>query len=81
MLWFNEAKDHGFISTSDGERLSVYGTAFPGGPPKGPCAGLVVEFEVTGPESKREATNVTFPVDVPGMRARLRRGGRGGSRD
>ena len=28
MLWFNEEKDHGYISTEAGERLYVAGTGF-----------------------------------------------------
>ena len=28
MLWFNEAKDHGFIMTDEGERLAVAGNGF-----------------------------------------------------
>ena len=30
MLWFNEAKDHGFIMTDEGERLAVAGEGFAG---------------------------------------------------
>ena len=31
MIWFNEAKQHGFIRTDDGERLRVDDTGFEAG--------------------------------------------------
>jgi len=47
MLWFNEAKDQGFIMTDEGERLAVAGDGFAKGEkPEGRCAHKVVSFEV-----------------------------------
>ena len=47
MLWFNEAKDYGFIMTDEGERLAVAGEGFAKGEkPEGRCAHKVVTFEV-----------------------------------
>jgi len=39
MLWFDEAKDFGFILTEEGERISVHRSGFlPGETPVGRCA-------------------------------------------
>jgi cold shock CspA family protein len=76
MLWFNEEKDHGFISTEEGERLYVPGSGFEGGQrPRGRCAGLLVEFEVTAREGAREATQSTLVEEVAPRRARRHRRG------
>jgi cold shock CspA family protein len=76
MLWFNEVKDYGFISTHEGERLYVHGTGFADGVrPKGRCAGLVVTFRVTESDGARKAENVVLVQDVAPRRARLRHGG------
>ncbi len=73
MLWFDERKDHGFISTEDAERLYVHGTGFTGGVrPKGRCAALAVAFDVTVDEGTRKAEDVHFVLDVAPRRARLR---------
>ena len=57
MLWFNEEKDHGYISTEEGERLYIPGTGFARGERlKGRCAGLEVEFTVVGANGTREAS-------------------------
>jgi cold shock CspA family protein len=78
MLWFNEVKDHGFISTEEGERLYVDGTGFAGGlRPQGRCAGLSVSFEVTEVEGVRQAQECVLVEDAAPRRARLRRGGSG----
>jgi cold shock CspA family protein len=56
MLWFNEEKDHGYISTEEGERLYIPGAGFAGGERlKGRCAGLEVEFTIVGDGGSREA--------------------------
>ena len=79
MLWFNEAQDHGFIVTDDGERLSVLGSGFAGGArPIGRCAEAVVTFEVDDSGEARRAQNVVFEPQVAARRARLR--GRGARR-
>lgn len=76
MLWFNEDKDHGFISTEEGERLYVPGSGFRGGlNPKGRCAGLSVSFVVTEVDGVRQAQDCVLVEEAPGRRARLRRGG------
>ena len=76
MLWFNEAKDQGFIMTDDGERLAVAGEAFaPGERPEGRCARRVVSFEVERSNGSRCARDVAFVHDVPAHRPRIR--GRG----
>ena len=78
MIWFNEEKDHGYISTEEGERLYVAGTGFAGGRrPQGRCAGLVVEFEVTGTNGAREAGECFLVEDAAPPRARRRHGARG----
>jgi hypothetical protein len=78
MLWFNEAKDHGFIMTDEGERLAVPGVGFAGEKrPVGRCAHMIVSFEVDETNGTRRAQNVVFEPDVSGKRARLRGHGRG----
>jgi cold shock CspA family protein len=75
MLWFNETKDLGFISTEDGEQLRVHGGGFvPGAIPKGRCAGAVVTFRVAEEEDARKAEDVSFVQEVAPRRARLRHG-------
>ena len=77
MRWFNEEKDHGGISTLQGERLYVAGASFIGGErPKGRCAGLPVEFVIVGRNDAREADECSFVVDAECGRARRRRSGR-----
>ena len=77
MLWFNEEKDHGFISTEAGERLYIPGTGFSDGVrPKGRCAGLVVEFEVTSYEGTREAGGCAPVEEAAPARARRHHGSR-----
>ena len=78
MLWFNEAKDHGFIMTDEGERLAVAGDGFAGGKrPVGRCAHMIVSFEIEDTNGSRQAQNVVFEPEVAARRARLRGGGRG----
>ncbi len=81
MIWFNEEKDHGYISTEGGERLYVAGTGFAGGVrPKGRCAGLAVTFRVTKNGGVRQAEETTLLTDAPSQRARRRHGGTGRGR-
>ena len=78
MLWFNEAKDYGFIMTDEGERLAVSGEGFAKGEkPEGRCAHKVVTFEVDETDGERQAQNVVFEQDTVARRARMRSGGRG----
>jgi cold shock CspA family protein len=75
MLWFNEAKDHGYISTEEGERLYVEGSGFVGGArPKGRCAGLAVSFQVSA-NGDRKAEEVALVDSIAPPRARRRHGG------
>ena len=81
MLWFNEKKDHGFIHTDEGERLSVLGHGFAGGErPVGRCARMAVTFEVSVHDGTRQAQNVVFEPEVTARRARLRSPGRAARR-
>jgi hypothetical protein len=70
MLWFNEAKDVGALSTSDGERIDVPGSAFLAGhKPLGRCSGRAVEFE----QVDGRVSAIAFVEDLTPRRARLRR--------
>ena len=73
MLWFNEEKGHGYIATEAGERLYVDAAGFAQSHPVGPCAGLVVEFEVREGPDGRFATGTTPVEQVVPRRARRRR--------
>jgi cold shock CspA family protein len=76
MLWFNEVKDHGFISTEEGERLYVHGTGFAQGlRPQGRCAGREVSFLLTEEDGVRQAVECVLVEQAAGGRARLRRAG------
>jgi cold shock CspA family protein len=76
MLWFNEVKDYGLISTEDGERLSVHGSGFAGGTrPQGRCAGLAVSFQVVERGGVRTGEEIVLVQELAGGRARLRHGG------
>jgi hypothetical protein len=78
MLWFNEARDEGFIRTDEGERLAVAGTGFAGEErPVGRCARKIVSFEVDESNDTRQAQNVVFVPEVAPRRARRRSAGRG----
>jgi cold shock CspA family protein len=78
MLWFNAAKDYGFIMTDEGERLAVARDGFaPGELPEGRCAQKVVTFEIESNSGTREARGVAFVPDIPARRARMRGRGRG----
>jgi cold shock CspA family protein len=78
MLWFNEAKDLGFIMTDEGERLSVLGPGFARGHrPKGRCAHQIVTFEINEKSGTRQAENVVFEADAAAAhRPRIRTGTR-----
>jgi cold shock CspA family protein len=74
MIWFNEEKDHGFISTEEGERLYVAGPSFQDGlRPQGRCGGLLVEFNVTESNGDREAAGAVLVDEISPPRARRRR--------
>jgi len=71
MLWFNEEKDHGYISTGEGERLYIPGSGFAEGKRlKGRCAGLEVDFEIAMHDGEREATECSLVEQDAPRRAR-----------
>lgn len=81
MIWFNEVKDFGYISTEEGERLYIHGSGFAGGVrPKGRCGGLPVSFQVTENGEGRKAEGASLVEGVPPPRARRRHGGGGRGR-
>jgi cold shock CspA family protein len=74
MVWFNEAKEHGFITTEDGERLYVHESGFvPGAAPVGRCGGRPVTFERVEDETGIRAVGVSFVDEADARRARPRR--------
>jgi hypothetical protein len=73
MLWFNEAKDFGFILTEEGERISVHRSAFlPGEAPVGRCARRAGRLTATVQNGKRVAIDVSMAPEVAHGRARRR---------
>jgi hypothetical protein len=76
MIWFNEAKNYGFIRTEDGERLQVERDGFVGGAaPVGRCAGLPVKLTVGDHDGERIAVDVTLVTEEAPRRARRRSSG------
>ena len=75
MLWFNETKDFGFISTEAGERLYVHGTGFAEGErPQGRCAGKAVSFDLAEDGGQRRAEQAVFELEISPRRARRHHG-------
>lgn len=73
MVWFNEEKGHGYISTEAGERLFVSENGFrDGNAPKGRCAGLPVEFDVATSLKGRQAIGSVLVEEASPARARRR---------
>ena len=73
MLWFDEAKDYGFILTDDGERLYVDRAAFvDGAAPVGRCARRPVELRIEERGGTRTAVNVSLVREEAPRRARRR---------
>ena len=76
MLWFNEEKDHGYVSTEEGERLYISGAGFAGGKRlRGRCAGLEVEFQVRTREGERSAIECAPVEQAVAFRPRRRHRG------
>ena len=78
MLWFNPAKQHGFIRTEQGERLLVDVSGFAPGHLLGDrCAGPTVELErqPADVEGGSRAVDVRVVDNDSGRRARSRRRG------
>jgi hypothetical protein len=73
MLWFDEAKDYGFVLTDEGERLYVDRDGFvDGAAPVGRCARLPVEFSIGERDGERIAIDVSLVSEEPPRRARRR---------
>jgi len=73
MLWFDEAKDYGFILTEAGERLYVDRDGFvERAAPVGRCARLPVQLSVGERDGARIAVDVSLIPDEPQRRARRR---------
>jgi hypothetical protein len=77
MLWFAEAKGHGFILTEADERLYVDRAGFiDGAAPVGRCAGLPVLLTVSERDGMRIAVEVApVPEESHGRARRRSRGG------
>ena len=76
MLWFDEAKNYGFILTDDGERLYVDRDGFvDGAAPVGRCARLPVELRVAERDGQRIAVDVLLVPEKEQRRARRRTSG------
>jgi hypothetical protein len=74
MLWFDEAKDYGFIRTDEEERLYVDRDGFVGrDAPVGRCAGLPVELSIAERDGERIAIDVSLVPDDPAPRRARRR--------
>jgi cold shock CspA family protein len=73
MLWFNPAKQHGFIRTEEGERLRVDHDGFAAGEPLGDrCRGTRVSFDRVDDElDEARAVNVVVVPMFAARRARL----------
>lgn len=73
MLWFNPAKQHGFIRTEEGERLRVDQDGLATGQLLGDrCRGTQVSFERTAEADEARAVNVAVVPLFGARRARSR---------
>jgi len=74
MIWFNSAKQHGFIRTDEGERLRVDETGFEAGHVLGDrCRGTRVSFERSLAElDDVRAVSVSVVPVMAARRARMR---------
>jgi cold shock CspA family protein len=73
MLWFAEAKGHGYILTETEERLFVDRDGFVDrAAPVGRCAGLPVELTVSERDGRRIAVEVAPVPEEARRRARRR---------
>ena len=73
MLWFDEAKDYGFILTEEDERLYVDREGFVAQEaPVGRCARLPVRLTVTERDGTRIAVDVSVISEEAPRRARRR---------
>ena len=73
ILWFNDVKDLGVITTDEGERVGLLGTGFAEGErPTARCAGAPVTFRIVEHDAERHADEVRFVVEIAPRRARMR---------
>ena len=73
MLWFDEAKDYGFILTDDDERLYVDRGGFvDGAAPVGRCARRPVRFNILESGGRRVAIDAVLFTEEAPRRARRR---------
>jgi hypothetical protein len=73
MLWFDEAKDYGFVLTDDAERLRVERDGFvDGAAPVGRCARRPVNLSVRERDGERIAVDVSLVPEESPRRARRR---------
>lgn len=73
MLWFNDVKDRGVITTEGGEKITVHGSGFAQGErPQGRCAGQAVSFRLSERDDEPAAADVSFVPEVAPRRARMR---------
>jgi cold shock CspA family protein len=72
MLWFDEAKDFGFISTEEGERIYVHRSGFLQGETLVGGARSAVRLTATVQNGKRVAVDVSMAPEVAHGRARRR---------
>jgi hypothetical protein len=73
MLWFDEAKDYGFVLTDEGERLRVERDGFvDGAAPVGRCARRPVNLSVGERDGERIAVDVSLVAEESPPRARRR---------
>jgi hypothetical protein len=74
MIWFNPAKEHGFIRTDEGERLRIDAAGFAPGTVLGDrCRGTRVRFHrMPGEQDEARAVDVSLVPLLAPRRARLR---------
>jgi cold shock CspA family protein len=76
MLWFNEAKDFGYILAESGERVYVHRSAFvEGHAPVGRCKGRPVQFTPVPHGDGWSALAVSLPAADDQRRATRRQTG------
>ena len=74
MVWFNEAKEHGFIIDGGGRApLRARERLRPGAAPVGRCGGRAVTFERVEDKTGMRAVDVSFVDEADARRARPRR--------
>ncbi|MBA3366643.1 MAG: cold shock domain-containing protein [Actinobacteria bacterium] len=71
LLWFSDTKNHGFLTTDEGDRVFVPGHAFAGDRGSvGRRRGLPVSFSLSTDDGEPKAADVSLLPHVPPRRAR-----------